>query len=54
MNIYSVIQGYDFTFIEHIYEKNNQNYKYNNEKLQFDEIKLNIKCQRNGDKINYP
>ena len=48
------IQGYEFTFIDHIYEKNNKNYKYNNITLKFDEIKLDIKCQRKGDKINYP
>ena len=48
------IQGYEFTIIDHIYEKNNKNYKYNNITLKFDEIKLDIKCQRKGDKINYP
>ena len=48
------IQGYDFTIIDHIYEKNNKNYKYNNITLKFDEIKLDIKCQRKGDEINYP
>ena len=48
------IQGYEFTIIDHIYEKNNKNYQYNNITLKFDEIKLDIKCQRKGDKINYP
>ena len=43
----SVIQGYDFTIIDHIYEKNNKNYRYNDITLQFDEIKLDIKCQKN-------
>ena len=51
----ALIQGYDFTIIDHIYEKNNKNYKYNNNiTLKFDEIKFNIKCQRKGDDINYP
>ena len=48
------LQGYEFTIIEHIYEKNNKNYKYNNITLKFDEIKLHLKCQRKGDEINYP
>ena len=43
----SAKQGYEFTIIDHIYEKNNKNYKYNNITLKFDEIKLDIKCQRN-------
>ena len=43
----AVRQGYDFTIIDHIYEKNNKNYKYNDIKLKFDEIKLDIKCQKN-------
>ena len=50
----AVVQGYEFTIIEHIYEKNNKNYKYNNKTLKFDEIKLDLKCQRKGDEINYP
>ena len=50
----ALIQGYDFTIIDHIYEKNNKNYKYNNITLKFDEIKFNIKCLRKGDDINYP
>ena len=50
----ALIQGYEFTIIDHIYEKNNKNYKYNNLTLQFDEIKIYIKCQRRGDDINYP
>ena len=52
--IQAYIQGYEFTIIDHIYEKNNKNYKYNNLTLSFDEIKLDIKCQRKGDEINYP
>ena len=48
------LQGYEFTIIDNIYEKNNKNYKYNNITLKFDEIKLDIKCQRKGDNINYP
>ena len=43
----SVIQGYNFTIMDHIYEKNNKNYKYNDITLNFDEIKLDIKCQKN-------
>ena len=52
--IQAFLQGYDFTIIDHIYEKNNKNYKYNNRTLKFDEIKLDIKCYRKGDDINYP
>ena len=43
----AVIQGYEFTIIDHIYEKNNKNYKYNEKTLKFDEIKLDIKCKKN-------
>ena len=50
----AVLQGYEFTIIDHIYEKNNKNYYYNNKTLKFDEILLDLKCQRKGDKINYP
>jgi hypothetical protein len=42
----AAIQGYEFTIIDHIYEKNNKNYKYNDLTLSFDEIKLNIKCKK--------
>lgn len=45
----AVIQGYDFTIIDHIYEKNNKNYKYNDITLKFDEVKLDIKCQKNSE-----
>jgi hypothetical protein len=45
----AVIQGYEFTIIDHIYEKNNKNYKYNDITLKFDEIKLDIKCQKNSE-----
>ena len=48
------LQGYEFTIIDHIYEKNNKNYYYNNITLKFDEILLDMKCQRKGDEINYP
>ena len=48
------LQGYEFTIIDNIYEKDNKNYKYNNNTIKFDEIKLDIKCQRKGDGINYP
>ena len=50
----AVLQGYEFTIIDHIYEKNNKNYYYNNKTLKFDEILLDVKCQRKGDKIRYP
>ena len=43
----AVIQGYEFTIIDHIYEKDNKNYKYNDVTLKFDEIKLDVKCQKN-------
>lgn len=43
----SLVQGYEFTIIDHIYEKDNKNYKYNDITLQFDEVKLDIKCQKN-------
>ena len=42
----AIIQGYEFTIIDHIYEKNNKNYKYNDITLNFDEIKLDIKCKK--------
>ena len=34
----SVRQGYEFTYIDHIYQKNDKYYKYNNKTLLFDEI----------------
>ena len=34
----AVRQGYDFTCIDHIYQKNNKNYKYNTQTLIFNEI----------------
>ena len=43
----AIMQGYEFTIIDHIYEKNNKNYKYNDITLKFDEIKLDIKCKKN-------
>ena len=55
-----VRQGYDFTCIDHIYQKNGKKYKYNKETLSFDEIDENYeyKCydknQCNPDDINYP
>ena len=52
--VQAYIQGYEFTIIDHTHEKNNKNYKYNNRTLKFDEIILDIKCQRRGDDINYP
>ncbi len=36
----SALQGYKFTFKEHIYEKDKKYYKYNVKKNGFDEIKL--------------
>ena len=45
----AVMQGYEFTLIDHIYEKNNKNYKYNDITLKFDEIKLDIKCQKTSE-----
>ena len=35
----SVIQEYKFTYQDHIYEKNNKIYRYNNHTLKFEEIK---------------
>jgi surface protein len=34
----SVRQGYDFTCIDHIYQKNDKKYKYNDKTLNFDEV----------------
>ena len=34
------IQGYKFTFMEHIYEKDKKYYKYNYKVGKFDEIKF--------------
>ena len=36
------IQGYEFTSIDHVYEKNNKNYIYNILTLKFDEIILKM------------
>ena len=38
--IQSAIQGYKFTFREHIYEKDKKYYKYNGKTNKFDEIKI--------------
>ena len=38
----SAKQGYKFTSMKHIYEKDKKYYKYNNEKKKFYEIKLNL------------
>jgi hypothetical protein len=32
----AIRQGYDFTCIDHIYQKNGKKYKYNNQTLKFD------------------
>ena len=37
----AVIQGYKFTFMDHIYAKVKKFYKYNDKALKFDEIKFN-------------
>ena len=50
----AVIQGYEFTIIDHIYEKNDKNYKYNFITLKFDEINLDIKCQKNTECVIGP
>ena len=36
----AVIQGYEFTFMDHIYEKNKKYYIYNDKELIFNEIKF--------------
>ena len=41
----SVLQKYEFTFIDHIYEKNQKYYKYNYQTLAFDEIQGDLKCK---------
>ena len=56
--IQSVIQEYEFTIRDNIYEKNNKYYKYNNEALKFDEIPYkddySIQCFNNdGDEFNH-
>lgn len=43
----AIIQGYEFTIIDHVYQKNNKNYRYNEITLKFDEIILEIKWQIN-------
>ena len=40
-------QGYEFTFKDHIYEKNNNYYIYNNNTLKYDEILDDLKCEIN-------
>ena len=40
-------QSYEFTFKDHLYEKNNKYYKYNNKTLKFDELGDEIKCEEN-------
>ena len=40
----SLRQGYSFTFKDHLYEKNNKYYKYNDKTLKFDENIIDIKC----------
>ena len=37
------MQGYEFTFMDHIYKKDKKYYKYNDIKLKFDEIKFDSK-----------
>ena len=39
-----VRQGYEFTYIDHIYQKNDKYYKYNNKTLLFDEIE-ELQCE---------
>ena len=41
----SVLQKYEFTFIDHIYEKNQKYYKYNYQTLTFNEIQDGLKCK---------
>ena len=36
----SVLQGYKFTFMDHIYEKDKKYYKYNDSENKFDEVKF--------------
>ena len=47
----SVIQGYEFTYIDHIYQRDNKKYKYNDQTLKFDEIpdseEFDIQCLKN-------
>ena len=38
----SVIQGYNFTFMDHIYEKDKKYYKYNDATLKFDTITFDL------------
>ena len=40
----SVRQGYEFTYIDHIYQKDDKYYTYNNKTLLFDEIK-ELQCE---------
>ena len=41
----SVIQKYKFTYQDHIYEKNNKIYQYNNQTLKFDGFKTIFRPQ---------
>ena len=43
----AIRQGYEFTFKDHIYEKNNNYFIYNNKTLKFDEILDDLKCEIN-------
>jgi hypothetical protein len=36
------MQGYEFTFMDHIYKKNKKFYTYNEMSLTFDEIKFDM------------
>ena len=36
----SVMQGYKFTFMDHIYEKDKKYYKYNERANKFDQVKF--------------
>ena len=36
----AVLQGYKFTFMDHIYEKDKKYYKYNDSENKFDEVKF--------------
>ena len=38
-------QGFEFSFKDHIYEKNNKYYIYNNQTLEFDVISDKLKCE---------
>jgi hypothetical protein len=44
----AIRQGYDFTCIDHIYQKNGKKYKYNNQTLKFDENYELMTCDNNN------